>query len=88
MLSSALGRGYPAAPTFGTPCPTTIFTLGVLACLRPPCPPRVFIAPVLWAVIGSQAALLFGVYEDLGLAAAAAVGAALALHCARAKEAA
>ena len=30
-LGYALGHRYPASPTFGLPCPTTILTLGLLA---------------------------------------------------------
>lgn len=79
-LAIALGHSYPAMPSFGTPCPLTIFTIGMLALLRPPYPRHVFIAPLAWVVVGSQATLLFGMYEDLGLLAAGAVGAWLALH--------
>lgn len=28
-LSMRLGDGYPLSPTFGLPCPTTIFTFGI-----------------------------------------------------------
>ena len=31
-----LGHRYPSAPTFGVPCPTTIFTFGMLLLCRPP----------------------------------------------------
>src|SRR5207344_1316571 len=30
VLGYFLGHNYPAAPTFGLPCPTTIFTFGIL----------------------------------------------------------
>ena len=79
LVALNLGRAYPAMPTFGAPCPTTIFTLGVLAFLRPPCRAHVFIAPLLWAVVGSQVAFFFGIYEDLGLVAAGAAAAVFAL---------
>jgi hypothetical protein len=39
-----------------------------------------FIAPVLWSLIGLQAAFLFGVYPDLGLGVAGLAGVALALR--------
>ena len=74
-LAWLLGHRYPAMPTFGLPCPTTIFTLGVLTLARRPCPRSVFIVPLAWVLIGTQAALLFGVYEDLGLLVAGAAGA-------------
>ena len=78
LLAHALGHRYPAMPTFGLPCPTTIFTIGMLAFLRPPVPGRILVVPVLWALIGLQAAFALGVYEDLGLLAGAVAGAWLA----------
>lgn len=71
----AAGHRYPAMPTFGLPCPTTLFTVGMLAWLVPPYPRAPLIAPVLWCLIGAQAAFWLGVPQDLGLLAAAAVGA-------------
>lgn len=76
-LSSALGHAYPATPTFGLPCPTTLFTVGVLAFLEPPYPGVVVLPAVLWSLVGAQAALLLGVTQDLALLAAAAVGGVL-----------
>lgn len=73
-LAIALGHAYPQMATFGLPCPTTIFTLGLAAFLRPPVPGSVLLAPLAWVLIGSQAALLFGMYEDLGMLAAGAAG--------------
>ena len=68
----AAGHEYPAAPTFGAPCPTVIFTFGIF-CLLPRSVPRFAVAiPVVWAVIGTSGALNFGVPEDFGLPAAAA----------------
>src|SRR6478735_636787 len=46
----------PAVPTFGLPCPTTIFTIGVLLFAKAPVPRSAFIVPVLWALVGSTAA--------------------------------
>jgi hypothetical protein len=79
LLSAMLGRAFPEIPTFGLPCPTTIFTIGMLAFLSSPFPRYVFAVPIAWALVGMQAALLFGVYEDLGLLAAGLVGVWLAL---------
>lgn len=64
------GQRYPEVPTFGLPCPTTIFTLGVLLLLAAP-PRRLFVVPLIWAAIGTSAALRLGVPEDLGLPVAA-----------------
>jgi hypothetical protein len=66
-ISYAVGHRYPAAPTFGLPCPTTILTLGLLAWAGTALPRRVFIVPLLWAVIGTSAALSLGMVEDCGL---------------------
>ena len=74
ILSSLLGHSYPAMPTFGLPCPTTIFTVGMLCFLSKPYPRYILAAPILWSIIGAQAAFLFGVYQDLGLLAAGIVG--------------
>ena len=80
LLAAFIGHTYPQTPSFGMPCPTTLFTVGVLAFVRGPFPRYLFIAPVLWALIGSQVAFAFGVYEDYGLVVAAAVGIWLALQ--------
>jgi Family of unknown function (DUF6064) len=71
------GHAYPAMPTFGLPCPTTLFTMGMLALLVPPYPRSTLVVPVLWCLVGAQAAFLLGVWQDLGLLVAAAVGAVL-----------
>jgi hypothetical protein len=68
LITAVTGHVYPRAPVFGAPCPVTIFTLGVLVLCRAPA--WAAIVPVLWSIIGSGAAVLFGVYADLGLAAA------------------
>jgi hypothetical protein len=80
LISLLLGREYPAIPTFGLPCPTTIFTIGMLAFLAAPVPRYVYAVPIAWAFIGGQAAFALGIYEDLGLLLAAAAGIWLALE--------
>jgi len=65
-----IGRRYPSAPTFGLPCPTTIFTLGLLLFVAHPVPRLVLVVPMLWVAVGSLAAFQFGVLEDLALLAA------------------
>jgi hypothetical protein len=67
LLGALGGRVYPAAPTFGAPCPVAITTIGILWLARPPLSRLLLIAPVLWAVVGSAAAFSLGVLEDLGL---------------------
>jgi hypothetical protein len=53
-------------PTFGVPCPTTIFTVGLLM-LATPRLWRLSIIPVIWSVIGGSAAFLLGVSADYAL---------------------
>ncbi len=68
------GHRYPAFPTFGLPCPTTLFTIGLLAFLVRPYSRSVVIVPVLWCFVGSQAAFAFDVTADLGLIGAGVFG--------------
>jgi hypothetical protein len=77
QLSGLLGHHYPAAPTFGLPCPTTIFTVGVLVFLAPPYPRSVLVLPILWCIVGATAVFLLGMPEDLGLIIAGMVGVVL-----------
>ncbi len=72
--SAFAGHRYPAMPTFGLPCPTTLFTIGMLALLAPPYPRSALVVPVLWCLVGAQAAFLLDVPQDLGLLVAAAFG--------------
>jgi hypothetical protein len=67
------GHRYPAVPTFGAPCPTTIFTLGMLLYARPGPPWWLAAIPLAWAAVGSSAAFALGVSEDFGLLAAGVV---------------
>jgi hypothetical protein len=78
LLGYALGHRYPAAPTLGLPCPTTILTLGILAWARPR-PWALLAIPVLWSAVGASAAVQLGMWEDLGLVAAGALVLALPL---------
>lgn len=77
------GHHYPAAPTFGLPCPTTIFTVGMLAFLAAPYPRSLFVAPFLWSLVGSQAAFLLGVTQDFGLLVATVVATVLIVRSRR-----
>jgi len=67
VIGYFLGHRYPSAPTFGLPCPTTIFTLGVLLFSVKPVARWAFVVPLLWAAVGSLAAFQLGVIEDFGL---------------------
>lgn len=79
-LGTFLGHGYPAAPVFGVaPCPTTIFTFGLLLWTRGRAPGWLFIIPALWSAIGFLAALQLGILEDIGLLVAAVVAGTMLL---------
>jgi len=80
LLNIVSGHGYPAMPTFGLPCPTTIATFGLLAWGEPRPPWYVWLVPVAWALVGTSAAFALGVHEDLGLAAAAVLAGAVHLR--------
>jgi hypothetical protein len=80
LVSQAVGHVYPAAPTFGLPCPTTIFTLGLLLAAGLGAPRVLLLVPLGWAALGMVAALRLGMVEDLGLPAAALVTAFLLLR--------
>ena len=73
VWATLAGHGYPELPTFGLPCPTTIFTIGVLAVAYSADLRSVLAAPILWSFVGSQAAFLFNVKPDLGLLVAGVV---------------
>jgi hypothetical protein len=77
-LGYLLGHSWPYAPMFGVaPCPTTIFTFGVLMLAVGPLPVWLVAIPVIWSAIGGTAAVLLNVPEDLGLLGSGILGAAL-----------
>ncbi len=79
-LGWALGHAWPRAPMFGvTPCPMTIFTMGLLLMIAGRTPLYLVIIPVLWSLIGGAAAWFLGVIEDLALPVAGLGGLALVL---------
>lgn len=67
LLARSFGHLYPAAPTFGLPCPTTIATLGLILWLVPPVPLPLVAVPLVWSAVGTSAAVVLGVREDFGL---------------------
>ena len=73
-ILASLSHPYPELPTFGLPCPTTLFTLGLLGLLAPPYPRIPLLAPVAWCFVGSQAAFLLGVTADYALIVAGLFG--------------
>lgn len=59
--------------SFGLPCPTTIATFGFFLLTGKKFPKYLVIIPSLWALIGTTAALKFGVYQDFLLIVTAIV---------------
>src|SRR5687767_9985548 len=67
LISFLSGHVYPATPTFGLPCPTTIFTLGILLWANKKTPLYIFIIPLLWSIVGFFAAIRLGMFENIFL---------------------
>jgi hypothetical protein len=88
IIGLVLGEGYPAAPTFGAPCPSTIFTFGLLLWARPPVPIRLLVIPTLWAVLTAPMAIGWGVWQDAAMPLIALIGAFHALRANRAARSA
>lgn len=80
FLGYLLGHVYPISPTFGLPCPTTIFTFGILLLNQKKCPIWVLIIPFIWSIIGFTAVFQFGVLEDSGLIMASLISLALLIY--------
>jgi hypothetical protein len=76
LLGIYVGHEYPSSPTFGAPCPTTIFTFGILLWSKN-LPRFLLVIPVLWSMIGFSAALTLGMYEDIGLLISGIIGSLL-----------
>lgn len=87
LVGYLAGHGLMGGPLFGVAlCPTTIFTIGVLLMARGRNVIWLSVIPVLWALVGTSAAVVLGVPQDLGLAVSAlALTSALALDYASAK---
>ena len=79
LLNNILGHQYPYSPTFGLPCPTTIFTFGILLFANKKLPVTLLLIPLLWSIIGFGAALKLSIYEDFGLLISGLLGFALLL---------
>ncbi len=70
----AAGHAWPNMPAFGVaPCPTTIFTIGILLTGTWRVARWLLIVPGLWAAVGGSAAIFLGVPQDYALLAALAL---------------
>jgi hypothetical protein len=79
VLGYFLGHVYPSSPTFGAPCPTTIFTFGLMLWIANKVKVYMVVLPFVWSIIGFVAALKLGILEDVGLLVAGVLGTALLL---------
>ena len=80
LLGFAFGHSYPRVPLFGVaPCPTTIFTFGILLWATKSVPAYLLIIPFLWSIIGISAAVNLRVPQDYGLVVAGVLGTILIL---------
>ncbi len=78
IIGTMAGHGWPYSPMFGvTPCPGTIFTFGLLLWTGERFSKWILVIPFVWSLIGSSAAVSFGIWEDLGLLVAGLAGVAL-----------
>lgn len=72
VVGFGFGLEYPRLPLFAVPCPTTLVTAGLLVATVG-APRFLSVLPILWAVVGSFAALALGIWADLALVVAGAV---------------
>ena len=79
ILGYYSGHRYPSSPTFGLPCPTVIFTFGILLLSSKKVPLIYVVIPLIWSLIGFLAALKFGIFEDTGLLIVGLLGTALVI---------
>lgn len=67
LLGYLLGHVYPRSMPFGlVPCPTAVFTLGLLMLTDKMVPRYVLIIPAIWSIC-AIVSVLSGIYEDSGL---------------------
>jgi hypothetical protein len=80
MVGNFLGHTYPQSPPFGlTPCPTTVFTFGLLLITDKEVPRLYLVIPLLWALSGVMPVSV-GILEDIGMIISGVVGTALILY--------
>lgn len=80
LLSAYLGHPWPLMALLGlTPCPTVIFTLGMLLWTKGRLPKHLLAVPVLWSFLGFILAVELGLREDVVLLVAGLASASLLL---------
>lgn len=81
LVGHLLGHTYPQSPVFGVaPCPTTIFTFGILLQAKEKIPFWLLAIPALWSLIGFSAAYQLTIYEDMGLVVAGLLGTGMIIY--------
>lgn len=81
VLGYYLGHGYPYSPLLGVaPCPTTIFTFGMLILVKDRIPLKLIWIPLIWSLIGFNASWAFGIREDIGLLIAGLASTVMAVY--------
>jgi hypothetical protein len=66
LLTVLAGHSYPRMPTFGVPCPTTLYTIGILL-MSGHVRWSLLAIPLAWSIIGGSAAVLLGMTPDYAL---------------------
>jgi len=68
LIASLLGRGYPQSLVVGlAPCPTVVFTLGLLFWSERRLTKAILAIPLFYALVGGAMVSSKGVVEDLGM---------------------
>ena len=79
ILNYFLGHVFPYSPTFGLPCPLTIFTLGLLLWVQRKFNFWIMVIPFLWSMVGFSAAINLDMKEDVSLGIAGLITVILTL---------
>jgi hypothetical protein len=79
VIGTLSGHLFPAAPVFGlAPCPSAIFTVGLLLWTRPRVPLYALVVPLFWLFAQTPAqALALGVVADVARSIVGVVGTAV-----------
>jgi hypothetical protein len=86
LIEYLLGRGYPSLLSFGmVPCPTTVFTLGLLLWTDKKPPKYILIIPFLYTLSGPLPVYL-GIVEDVGMIVLGIAATILLLYRDRSKK--
>ena len=81
VVAALVGRGYSHWLLLGlTPCPTVVYTLGLLLWSARPLPKAVLAIPALYALGGGMLAASQGIVEDIGMVALAVFATGLLLY--------